>query len=111
MCSRIFEVGPEFCFPPKLGSYFSVSKSTVQVPLRVFTFLHLRHLFIYVCQIGHVVLTSSTYSDFDESHQPLVPLHCQLATLEALAVCVKMNWMAIIVCVLSIWSIVMHVHV
>ena len=41
--SHIFEVGPEFCCPPKLGSYFSVSKSTVQVPL--LTFLQLFYLF------------------------------------------------------------------
>ena len=59
---------------------------------------------MYVYQIGHVMLTSSKH-DFVENIRPLVPLHCQLATLEALALCVKMNWMAIIVCVMSlIWN-------
>ena len=37
--SHIFEVGPDFRHPPKLGSYFNVSKSTVQVVLIVI--LHL----------------------------------------------------------------------
>lgn len=59
---------------------------------------------MYFYQIGHVMLTPSKH-DFVENVQPLVPLHCQLATLEALALCVKMNWMAIVVCVmLLIWN-------
>ncbi len=59
---------------------------------------------MYFYQIGCVMLTSPKH-DFTENIQPLVPLHCQLATLEALALCVKMNWMSIIVCVVSyVWN-------
>ena len=47
MYSHIFEVGPEFCYPPKLGSYFSVSKSAVQVPLlNCVSFFNLLCMFI-----------------------------------------------------------------
>ena len=72
----------------------------------LFAFLHLCIYLLHLCQIGHVVLTSSKYSDFGENLRPLVPLHCQLATLEALALCVKMNWMAIVVRVIFLYGII-----
>lgn len=99
---HVFEVGPEFCYPPQLGSYFSVSKSTVQVPC-LNSCIFCNDL-VHLCQIGHYVLSLSKHSDFGESVQRLVPLRCQLATLEALALCVKMNWMAVVVCVISLYE-------
>ena len=33
--SEVFDVGPNFKYPPSLGSYFSVTKSSVQVGLHV----------------------------------------------------------------------------
>ena len=48
------------------------------------------------------MLPKPNFSNLIEDVQPLAPLRCQLSTLEVLAHCVRMNWMAIVVSVVEI---------